>query len=44
MQKELEKNRFNKNKKGISPVIATVLLFVTPKKLRLPQTEIKTWD
>ncbi len=25
-------------------VIATVLLFVTPKKLRLPQTEIKTWD
>ena len=25
-------------------VVSVILLFVTPKKLRLPQTEIKTWE
>lgn len=28
----------------ITIVVAVILLFVTPKKLRLPQTEIKTWE
>jgi MFS family permease len=25
-------------------IVSVVLLFVTPKKLRLPQTEIKNWE
>jgi len=29
---------------GLVVVVAVILLFVTPKKLRLPQTEIKTWE
>jgi MFS family permease len=29
---------------GLVAVVAVILLFVTPKKLRLPQTEIKTWE
>lgn len=28
----------------LTVLVATVLLFVTPKKLRLPQTEIKSWE
>ncbi len=29
---------------GMAALVALILLFVTPKKLRLPQQEIKTWD
>lgn len=29
---------------GMAALMALVLLFVTPKKLRLPQQEIQTWD
>jgi MFS family permease len=25
-------------------IIAIILMFITPKKLKLPQTEIKTWE
>ncbi len=29
---------------GLTVVVAVILLFVTPKKLRLPQEEIKSWN
>jgi MFS family permease len=25
-------------------IVSVILLFITPKKLRLPQTEIKKWE